>query len=103
MESTVEVTENRDARRYEITVDGRLAGFVQYRRHPGRLDLVHTEIDEEYGGQGLGGRLVRSALDAARAAGVTVVPSCPFVARYVERHPAYRDLMATEPGEAPGA
>ncbi|GAA1269393.1 GNAT family N-acetyltransferase [Sphaerisporangium rubeum] len=100
MEQAAEVTDNEEARRYEITVDGRLAGFVRYRRRPGQLVFTHTEIDEEFEGQGLGGRLVGAALGAARDAGVTVVPVCPFVAKYVERHPEYRDVIAEEPGDA---
>ncbi|MFC6082348.1 GNAT family N-acetyltransferase [Sphaerisporangium aureirubrum] len=104
MQDAVEVAENHDARRYEITVDGRLAGFVQYRRRPGQLVFTHTEIGDEYEGKGLGSRLIGAALDAARAAGVSVVPVCPFVSRFVEHHPEYRDVLAEEAEEAqPGA
>ncbi|MEO3814041.1 GNAT family N-acetyltransferase [Sphaerisporangium sp. B11E5] len=100
MEHAVEVAENKDAHRFEITVEGRLAGFVKYRRRPGQLVFTHTEIAEEFGGKGLGGRLIGAALDAARDAGVKVVPVCPFVGKYVERHPEYRDMMAEESGDA---
>ena len=100
MEQAVEVTENQEARRFEIAVGGRLAGFVKYRRRPGQRVLTHTEIDGEFVGRGLGGRLVGAALDAARGAGVKVVPLCPFVAKYVERHPEYRDVIAEESGDA---
>ncbi|MEU8265666.1 GNAT family N-acetyltransferase [Sphaerisporangium sp. NPDC049002] len=94
MDHAVEVTDNPDAKRFEITVDGRLGGFAEYHRLTGRLVFTHTEVDDAFEGQGLGSRLVRYALDSARAEGVSVVPRCPFVARYIERHPEYRDLVA---------
>jgi predicted GNAT family acetyltransferase len=103
MDHAVEVADNPDASRYEITVDGRLAGFADYHARPGRLVFTHTEVDDEFEGQGLGSRLVRGALDSARAAGLRVVPRCPFVARYIQRHPEYRDLVAESAGGAKSA
>ncbi|WP_248961638.1 GNAT family N-acetyltransferase [Sphaerisporangium perillae] len=100
MNDTVEVADNPGADRYEITVGGRLAGFAEYRRRPGRIVFTHTEVGDEFEGQGLGSRLIGDALDAARAAGVSVVPVCPFVARYIERHPEYGDLVAKPSGSA---
>jgi len=88
------VRDNRDLARYEIRSDGQLAGFVLYRLRDGRMTFTHTEIDPEYEGVGLGGRLVRAALDDARAQQRTVVPLCPFVADYIGRHPEeYLDLV----------
>ncbi len=85
--------------RYEIAVAGRRAGFAAYVDRPGgegggqRRVFTHTEIDDAYAGQGLGGVLVRSALDAVRASGRRVVPVCPFVSAYLKRHPEYDDLV----------
>lgn len=87
------VTDNGDRERYEISVDGAAAGFAQYVRRGGRTLFVHTEIDPAFEGRGLGGQLVRAALDAEREAARPIVPLCPFVARYVERHPEYDDLV----------
>jgi uncharacterized protein len=53
----------------------------------GRLLLVHTEVPGEWGGHGIGGRLVRAALARAKAEGLTVVPWCPFARRWLEEHP----------------
>ncbi|WP_433498018.1 GNAT family N-acetyltransferase [Sphaerimonospora sp. CA-214678] len=95
----IEVAHNPEASRYEIRVDGVLAGFADYRTRPGaRMVFTHTEISEEFGGRGLGSRLIREALDSARAAGATVTPLCEFVAEYIRRHPEYQDLV-----EIPGA
>ena len=92
-----EVRNNPTANRYEVWADGELAGYARYVLRPGRISFVHTEVDEAYGGHGLGGRLARAALDDARARGLVVVPYCPFIAGYIERHlDRYRDLVAPE-------
>ncbi|HUQ60321.1 GNAT family N-acetyltransferase [Lentzea sp.] len=84
------VTNNEAESRYEIHVDGALAGFLEYRTIGDTVALVHTEVGEEYGGQGLGGELAKFALDDAQARGVKVSPTCPFVAKYIDKHPEYR-------------
>jgi predicted GNAT family acetyltransferase len=85
-----------DARhRFEIEVDGKVAGFMVYRPHGQALELVHTEVDSGYEGQGLAGQLTRFALDQARAAGQKVIPSCAYVAAYLQRHPQDQDLVAS--------
>ncbi|WP_312858268.1 GNAT family N-acetyltransferase [Pseudonocardia pini] len=82
--------------RFEIHVDGRLAGFAQYRAEPGKITFVHTEIDSMYEGLGLGGKLARHALDAARARGLAVYPDCPFIRGWIAKHPDYVDLVPVE-------
>jgi uncharacterized protein len=57
---------------------------------------VHTEVDEAHEGEGLGGTLVQAALDRARADRLTVLPFCPFVNGWIERHPDYVDLVPQE-------
>jgi predicted GNAT family acetyltransferase len=92
--SELTVVNNPGQSRYEGRVDGTVAGFVRYVRHPNHLDLVHTEIAPEFEGRGLGGRLVKGALEDVRAHGGRVVASCPFVAAYLDKHPEYGDLVA---------
>jgi len=90
-----EVRRNEDEGRYEIVVDGRVAGFTLFR--PGDEGVVvfpHTEVDEAYQGQGLSGQLIGGALDDIRARGQRIVAQCPAVARFVESHPEYADLLA---------
>ncbi len=88
-----EVRDDPEAGRFEIFVDGRRAGYAAYRRHPGRIAFTHTEIKPEFEGRGLGGALVREALARARAEGLEVLPFCPFVREYIERHPDQLDLV----------
>ena len=90
-----EVAHVPDASRYELRLGGRLVGLLSYRRRNGRIALIHTEVDESCEGRGFGSRLAAAALDDARRAGLEVVPLCPFIAHYIERHPEYAELLAS--------
>lgn len=87
-----EVVNNEAARRFELTIDGRTA-FLTYARSGGRINLVHTEVPPELAGRGLGGQLAKAALEYARQGELTVVPSCPFVRGYIDKHPEYAPLV----------
>jgi hypothetical protein len=89
----IDVADAPERSRFELRYEGELAGISVYRRTPGVIEFVHTEIDDRFEGKGLGAHLVRTALDAARVAGERVVATCPFVASYIERHPEYADLL----------
>ncbi len=78
--------------RYEIEIDGAVA-ILAYRRRPGSIALIHTEVPPALRGHGLAEVLARAALDAARADGLKVIPICPFVKKFLERHPEYQPLV----------
>lgn len=78
---------------FEAEVDGKHAGQLEFVRRDGFIVYTHTEVDAEFEGNGVGGALVRAALDGARAEGVKIVPRCPFVKTWIERHPDYADLV----------
>lgn len=81
---------------FEILVDGEVAGFAGYRRGNGEISLTHTEVDPAYEGQGIGSRLARAVLDAARAEKLAVLPYCPFIKGWIAKHPEYTDLVPEE-------
>jgi predicted GNAT family acetyltransferase len=89
-----EITDDTARHRYELTLDGATA-FVRYRRVPGVVTFIHTEVPDALGGQGIGSRLARHVLEDARRQGLKVVPLCPFIAAWMARHPEYDDLRAT--------
>jgi uncharacterized protein len=92
-----EVRNNKTEYRYELRAEGEMAGYTQYVLRRRQIAFVHTEVFESYEGLGLGGRLARAALDDARARGLMVMPYCPFIAAYIERHlDEYGDLVAPE-------
>lgn len=94
MPATATVTDHREQSRFEIHVDGKLAGFADYRRREDTVVFTHTEVDDAYEGEGVGSQLARAALDSARDAGLAVDPACPFIAEYIKRHPEdYLDLV----------
>ena len=76
-----------------IEVDGERAGLLQYRLDGERISFTHAEIDPAREGQGLGSTLSAFALDDARARGLAVLPRCPFVQSYMQRHSEYVDLV----------
>jgi hypothetical protein len=87
------VVDDPEAGRFELLVDGEVAGFAEYRRTGSSVAFTHTVIDPAFEGRGLGSVLARGALDASREAGSRVLPFCPFIRGYIQRHPAYLDLV----------
>lgn len=87
------VSDHPERGRFEIAVDGDLAGFANYHRVGENLDFTHTEIDDRFEGQGLGSTLIRAGLEAARERGMGVLPHCPFVRGFIKRHDEYLDLV----------
>jgi len=92
-EQSAVLTDNRAKSRFEIHVGGELAGFVQYTRRGDVITLVHTEVDDRFQGAGLAGQLARFSLDTAREQQWNVLPSCPYIRSWIERHPGYVDLV----------
>ncbi len=82
--------------RYQLLVDGNDAGELDYRDIQGRRAFTHTGVRDAYEGRGLAGQLARRVLDDARAEEVKIVPLCPYVAGYLERHPDDADLVDQE-------
>lgn len=73
--------------RFEIRAGDEVVGFTQYKRRGHLIAFIHTEVSPEYEGKGLASRLISAALDASRAEGMAVLPFCPFVRGYIEKHP----------------
>jgi predicted GNAT family acetyltransferase len=94
----VTVTDNPDRRRFELHEDGHLAELT-YRFDGDRMVLVHTGVPAELEGRGLGGQLVRAAVDHAAERGIILVPRCPFARSWLEKHP---DEAARAEVEWPG-
>ena len=91
---STEVNRNDAESRYEVTVDGQVVGVADYVADGERVVMPHTVGDPAVRGRGIAATLVRHALDDIRASGRTVVPSCWYVAEFIERNPAYGDLLA---------
>jgi predicted GNAT family acetyltransferase len=90
----VEVTNNEAEKRYDARVDGELAGSAYYDTADDLIVFTHTEVDDAFEGHGVGSALARFALDDVRADGRRkVIARCPFIKGWIDRHPAYKDLL----------
>ncbi len=92
-DSAPQVVDSPEAGRFEVRVDGVVAGYAEYRRTPSTVSFTHTVVDPAFEGRGLGSVLARGALDAVRAEGAQVLPHCPFIRAWIERHPDHLDLV----------
>jgi hypothetical protein len=89
---TLAIRHEPDARRFAADVGGKTA-YITYRQLDGQLlELDHTYVPREFRGSGVASQLTVHALEYARERGSLVVPSCPFVAAFIARHPEYREL-----------
>ena len=88
------LTKNESRNRYEVRIDGKLAGFAEDIAMTGLSIFSHTEVFPEYEGQGVGSALARYALDDVRAeANRQIQPLCPFIKTWIDRHPEYKELV----------
>ncbi|WP_432545814.1 GNAT family N-acetyltransferase [Kineococcus sp. SYSU DK004] len=94
---SVDVTHDPAAKRYEAYDDGTRVGFAAYALAGDLIVFTHTEVDPAYEGRGVGGSLARAGLDDARARGLEVMPLCPFIKGWIQRHPEYADLQFNAP------
>ncbi|AXT84594.1 GNAT family N-acetyltransferase [Aeromicrobium sp. A1-2] len=90
---TTTVQDNPSSSRFEITVDGELAGYVDYRKDGTEYALPHTRIFTDFEGRGLGGQLISGALAEIASRGGSVLPFCPFVPKVIRDNPEFLDLV----------
>lgn len=86
------VRHNQEQHRYEVEVDGKLA-ILEYRDAGGQRYYTHTEVPEALEGRGIASEMAKFVLDEAQAQQLSIVPLCPFVRGYIERHPEYKPLV----------
>jgi predicted GNAT family acetyltransferase len=89
--------DNEADHRFELEIDG-IVAFVTYRKSPGAITLVHTDVPSALGGKGVGSKLARASLDAVRAQGARLSVECDFIRSFIAKSAEYQDLLA--PGEA---
>ena len=87
------VRQNSELRRFEMDVAGGTALAV-YRLAGGVMTFTHTEVPAALRGRGIGSQMMHGVLQEVRAQGLKVVPRCPFVADFIDRHPEFADLLA---------
>lgn len=98
MTDEITVVHAPERSRYELRDGDAVPGFAEYELPDDEhVDFTHTEVADEYGGQGLASRLIAFALDDARDRGKRIVPHCPFVAAWLKKHPGEFDGVVDWP------
>ncbi|MGH2785506.1 MAG: GNAT family N-acetyltransferase [Actinomycetota bacterium] len=92
-EPDIVIADVLEASRYEMHRGGERIGHLNYQRSDGRMILTHVEVDPALEGRGLGSRLTEAVLQDFRTKGMTVIPECPFIVRFMREHPEYADLL----------
>lgn len=86
---------NAESNRLELEIEGSTA-FIEYKLSGHTIFLIHTEVPKELEGRGVGGAIVQKALQYAKDNGYYIVPLCPFVQAYLQRHKEWNDIIAPD-------
>ncbi len=89
---SIDVVHDPAQSRFQAVVDGVIC-VVDYRLQEGVMTITHTIVPSAVGGRGIAGQLVQAALDVARREGWRVATECSYAALWIQRHPAYADLL----------
>ena len=87
------VTHIKNANRFEVLLENGQTAYLNYNEFENSLNLSHTYVPQSFEGKGIAAAIVKIALDYARKNNLSIIPSCPYVAAYIERHPEHRDLV----------
>lgn len=92
---SITVSDAPERERFEAhDEDGTLAGVVTYQLTGAIVVYTHTKVEPAYEGRGVGDTLARAVMDDARARNRTVVPICPFLSGWLDKHREYDKLVA---------
>jgi predicted GNAT family acetyltransferase len=91
--SVERVRDQRSEQEFTLAVGDHRA-VAAYQLEGDTIVFTHTLVPPEIEGRGVGSKLIGGALDLVRDRGLKVVPQCPFVRAYIEKHPEMRDLLA---------
>ncbi len=89
------VIDNPAASRFEVLIDGVVVGFADYIIRGDTIELPHTVVDRSVRGRGVAAILIERSLASIRTSGRTVVPTCWYVAQFIDGRPDYADLLAS--------
>ncbi len=92
MADAVDVIDNTAEHRFEVRLAGDTA-FAEYHLKPGQIVLPHTVVPPAFEGKGVASALARHAFGYAREHGLTVIPTCPFMAGWIKKHPEAQDVV----------
>ena len=80
--------------RYLVTIEGHTAEMTYSKAGGTRIIIDHTGVPDALRGKGAGQALVKQAVEDARAAGIKIIPLCPFAKAQIGKHPEWQDVLA---------
>ena len=89
----IQVVDDADAGQYLGLVGGEALARLDYQERDGVRTLLHTEVVPRARGRGLAADFVRQVLEGIRREHRRVAVVCPYVTRFLARHPEYRDVV----------
>ena len=89
------LTDNQDRKQFELIVEGHIAR-IEYMIMANKIFLTHTEVPAELEGKGIGSIIVKLALEEVEKRGLKLIPLCPFVGKYITRHPEWKRILADD-------
>lgn len=92
----MKITDAPDRQRFEARDDGKLMGIVTYRLTGDVIVYTHTEVEPEHEGKGIGSRLAKAVMEDARSRRRTVAPLCPYLSKWLQKHPEYDDILVRD-------
>lgn len=96
MSDNYKLIDNEDRRQYEFHIDGYIAKIEYSKSKNGEIYLTHTEVPAGLEGQGIGSQLVEKVLKDIDRKNLRLIPLCPFVAAYIQKHPEWKRLVTKE-------
>lgn len=94
------IIDNKEKSRFETEIEGHEA-FVEYSMKPNVISLNHTEVDKALAGKGVGSEMIENVLLEVELRGLKVIPECPFIKKYIEKHPEWKSILAEGPKGKP--
>jgi len=99
----VAIVDTPEREQFEARIGSKVVGFSQYRIRDGSIELLHTEIDPDYEGKGIGSQLAKGVLTDVIGRGLAVTVRCPFITAYLRRHKADYPTMDFKTNRIPAA
>lgn len=88
----IKIEENR----MYVEKEGRQAGEMTfYHDNDSNIVIDHTEVAEDWSGQGIGKELIANIVEKARAENKQIIPKCSFAEKQLKKHQEYHDVLVT--------
>lgn len=89
------ITDNSSKKQFEL-VSGGYTSRIEYMLVGNKIFLTHTEVPTELEGKGIGSKIVKLVLEEIESRKLKLIPLCPFVAKYISKHPEWKRILADD-------